>query len=371
MMRKYWSIGLMSGTSMDGIDAAEIKTDGLQIFEFGEFISLQYSDEFRAKLKKLVAQKSEATDEFVENVESELTHLHADAVNKLLKKSGKTNKDIDLIGFHGHTIDHQPHKKYTWQIGNGRMLADLTGINVVTNFRKNDVMLGGQGAPLIPMYHKAIVEFYFYPAAVINIGGVANITFINDDGLLAFDTGPGNAIIDDFVKANFDMNYDDRGKIASSGKVSDTLLNLLMTNIYFKRKPPKSLDRDNFHNLFNSYIRDKKFTHLSAEDIVATVTEFTVQSIVQSFTHLSEVPRTILVCGGGLKNKYIIKRLEKILDNKVHNISVIDRKLNPDAIEAQGFAYLAVRSKIGLPITFASTTGIKMSSATGGVFYQA
>lgn len=354
---------------MDGVDAAEIRSDGLQIFEFGEFVSVPYSDEIRAKLKELVRLKSDAEDDFVKEVEEQVTLFHAEAVHKLLEKSEKSPEDIDLIGFHGHTIDHQPHKKHTWQIGNGRLLADKTNISVICNFRKNDIMLGGQGAPLIPLYHKAIVDFTFYPACILNIGGVSNVTYISDEGLLAFDTGPGNAMIDDYVSEHFDISYDNKGKIAACGKVNKELLNELMNNIYFSRKPPKSLDRDNFKNIFLALLKDKRFSELSDESVVATLTEFTVASIVSAFDHLPQAPRAMFVCGGGVNNDHIMSRLKERLSCKIFNISEIDKDLDPDAIEAQGFAFLAIRSKIGLPITFASTTGIKMSSATGGVFY--
>lgn len=370
-MRKYWAIGLMSGTSMDGVDAAEIKSDGLQIFEFGNFISIPYTDKFKEKLRELVDLKDAAPEGFVREVEQELTAFHAKAVSKLLKKSGKKPSDIDLIGFHGHTIDHRPHERYTWQIGDGRYLADLTNISVICNFRKNDVLLGGQGAPLIPLFHKAIVDFPFYPAVIINIGGVANITYLSEGGFVAFDTGPGNALMDDFTLKFFNKGYDSGGKIAKSGRVNKFLLEDLMNNIYFYRKPPKSLDRNNFNNIVSAFLADEKYKGLNKEDVLATLTEFTVESIAISFDHLPATPKTIFACGGGVNNKYLIRRLEKRLLTKIFDISVVDANLKAEAIEAQGFGYLAIRSKIGLPITFASTTGVKMSSATGGVFYPA
>lgn len=362
----------MSGTSMDGVDAAEIKSDGLQIFDFGEFISEPYSEELRNKLKKLVSLKDNASDEFITEVENEVTNFHAEIVNKLLKKANKKPDDIDIIGFHGHTIDHRPQDRFTWQIGNGRALADQTGIDVISNFRKNDVLLGGQGAPLIPLYHKAIIEFPFYPAIIINIGGVANLTYIEDGGIIAFDTGPGNALMDDYASDKFGKKYDDDGKIARSGKANKKLLSKLLENIYFFRKPPKSLDRDNFQKMVNHYLNSDEFQDINPTDILSTLTEFTVESLAISIeNHLPQPAKTIFVCGGGAQNGYLIEKLQERLKTKIFDISSIDKNLNPDAIEAQGFGYLAIRSKIGLPITFASTTGIKMSSATGGVFYPA
>lgn len=364
------ALGLMSGTSMDGIDAAIIKTDGKQIFEVGAYKTYPYPKQFREKLKQLIAIKKDSSKEFIAEVETELTEHHINAVKDLLATSGSK---VTLIGFHGHTIDHQPYsaEPFTWQIGNGKLLAEKTGIDVIYDFRSSDVAAGGQGAPLMPVYHRAIASSEKKPIAIVNIGGVANITYIDDQNLIAFDTGTGNALIDDEVFKTLGKDYDHSGEIASRGKIDEPTLQALMNDSYFNLAPPKSLDRQHFKHIAEE-------VNLPFEDKITTLSEFTVQSIIASFKFLPAKPHKIFLCGGGTHNDYFRNRLNELFDGEVTSIENLQLpnglKLSPDALEGQGFAYLAVRSLKGLPTSFNSTTGVGNSSmfnVTGGVFCPA
>ena len=336
----------MSGTSLDGIDAAVITTDGETITEFGEFITIPFTEEFRARLRKALAEGREwkpGVKEILSDktLERDLTILHAAAVAAL-------GVEADIIGFHGQTIIHKPHDGFTWQMGEGSLLAMLTGIEVVNDFRMSDIRAGGQGAPLVPIFHKAITETLPKPIAIVNIGGVANITWIAEDGhLLAFDTGPGNAMINDIMKRYYGKDYDDNGEVAARGIVDEDVLAEYLADPYFKKKPPKSLDRNHF-NL--DLVRD-----LKPEDAVATLTAFTALSIMMSNSYFDKPVPKFYITGGGRLNR----RIMQTLGDRAEAIEAIGH--NGDAFEAQAFAYLAVRAKYGLPITFPSTTGCKTS----------
>jgi anhydro-N-acetylmuramic acid kinase len=387
MQKIYTAIGLMSGTSMDGVDAAIIKTDGQKILEFGETHFKEYPGWLKLKLRKLISdvqntkagliEAGRATvspdfEFYLNEVERDITKFHAQIIDELIINAKLHSAEIDVVGFHGHTIDHRPEDKFTWQIGDGEFLAEKCKMNIICNFRQNDINLGGQGAPLLPLYHKAIVADEYYAACVVNIGGVSNITYIDEQNLIAFDTGPGNALIDDIIFENTGRHFDDEGKVAQAGKVNAELLNLMVNNLYFQKKPPKSLDRNQFSSQAKSLLSDK-FKNESFANKVATLTEFTVQAIVKSIEHLPQKPKAWFVCGGGVHNKFIMSRLKEELAVPVKSIVKLNEKLNPDFIEAQGFAFLAVRSLLGLPLTYASTTGVKTDSksATGGVLFKA
>lgn len=356
MAKMLTSIGLMSGTSMDGIDAAVIVTDGETIEKTGEFVSVPYDAELRSALKQAVLTKKN-----VETVEKELTIAHADVVKKLLQEAGLDKGDIDIIGFHGHTIDHKPDEGMTWQIGDGALLAELTGVDVVNDFRSADMKEGGQGAPFAPLFHNAVVTGVEKPAVVLNIGGVANATYIDDKNIIAFDTGPGNALIDDLVFKQIGKNFDKGGKISDKGVIDESALGQLMSDYYFSLKPPKSLDRNHFSM--------DAVANLSFEDAAATLAAFTAESIACGQKFFPDEAKNWYVTGGGRYNRKIMAELKKRLKGKVHNIEIL--KLNGDAIEAQAFAFLAVRSLRKLPLSLPGTTGVKKSSVTGGVFYPA
>lgn len=356
------AIGLMSGTSLDGIDAAILSTDGEVIESFGEALTAPYDDEFRDRLK---SQLGKAVCDDASLVQ-DLTLYHVKAVSALLEKAGLGADDIDLIGFHGQTIFHDPAHRKTVQIGDGALLAKETGIPVVCDFRTNDVEAGGEGAPLAPLYHRALAHDLEKPVAVLNIGGVANVTWINGPGtgrsdILAFDTGPGNALIDDWVREKTGKPYDHNGDLACAGEVDTMTLLTLLQDGYFRKRPPKSLDRDDFKLDSRSPVR-----RLSLEDGAATLTAFTISSIMRGLEHLSEKPKRWLVCGGGRHNQTMMDVLRAELDVPVDPVEAVG--WHGDALEAQAFAFLAVRSTLGLPISLPSTTNAPEPMTGGALF---
>jgi anhydro-N-acetylmuramic acid kinase len=343
-------IGYMSGTACDGVDASLVRTDGQNKFMVIANTHIPYSLEFKFALQKLFGQCTQALE-----IEKELTEFHIEATLELLKQTKYSSKDIRGLGFHGQTIFHKPDNQLIWQIGNPHLLAQGTGIDVVHDFRRRDISLGGQGAPLVPIFHKLLVKNQKLPVAVLNIGGVANITYIDEKNeIMAFDTGPGNALIDDAMNKYFNKSYDKNGEIASKGRVDESVVNELLVNEYFKRPYPKSLDRNSFE-----YVMSIIANH-SPEDIVATLTYITCGSIVRAIEMLPNIPASIFLCGGGSKNTQIVKwlklgLLEKGFNCIVENISTIDN-LDPDYVESQAFAYLAARFFKDLPSAFPTTT---------------
>lgn len=355
--KKYYAIGLMSGTSFDGIDVAAIETDGQQVYSRDNlFQTLSYSKSFIEELKSLSCNSSKFN---IQKTSESLTYKHADAVNQFLKNSRYKDK-INIIGFHGNTIFHDPSKGITLQIGDGPLLAKLLGKDVVYDFRSEDIKLGGNGAPLAPIYHKAVIPEKYWPTAVVNIGGIANITYISSSGnLKAFDISPGNSLIDDFIFENTGLLYDNEGQIASTGKVSIEVLEGLFAHEFFNTKPPKSLDRNSFAN--------KKFLYkdLSLPDGLATLTDFTAQAIAKSVLHFEEKPKTWFCSGGGVNNIYMMSLLSKYIGEKVLSMESIG--LSSSLLEAELIAFLAVRSVLGKDISFPETTGVSKNTV-GGVF---
>lgn len=348
-------IGLMSGTSMDGIDAAYLETDGADYVRAGKSVSVPFSDSFRKRLIEFVARVPERDAPEADAIEQEMTDLHATAVTQLAAETCTPLRELDLVGFHGQTVWHRPERRDTWQMGDGARLAKTLGVPVVFDFRSDDVRAGGQGAPLLPVYHAALAGDL--PTAVLNIGGVANVTWIDrkTDALVGFDTGPGNGLIDDWVRARLRMAMDEDGAVAARGKVHRDLVDLLMEHAYFAQTPPKSLDRFAF--------TAHRLSHLSDEDGAATLTAFTAASAAQSLCHCPQRPQKIFVAGGGRRNPTLMKLLAEY--SGVAVVSVDELGWDGDALEAQGFAYLAARVMRGLPLTFPGTTGIA-APATGG-----
>lgn len=357
MADELWALGLMSGTSLDGVDAALVRTDGIRVLEFGPFRTEPYDDAFRERLRAVLGGKGD-----VAGVERDLTEIHAAAVKALLREAGR--KEADLIGFHGHTILHAPEARRTWQIGDGALLARQTGIDVVHDFRSADVAAGGEGAPLAPVYHAALAAALERPLAVLNIGGVANVTWIDGPpsapDLIAFDTGPGNALVDDWVRRHDGRLYDADGALAAAGRVDAGALARLLDHDYFGRKPPKSLDRDAFSTA--------PVAKLSAPDGAATLTAFTAHAIARAVAHFPAPPRRWLVTGGGRHNRTLMAALAQALPGTVAPVEAA--RWNGDGLEAQAFAYLAVRSLRGLPLSFPGTTGVERPTA-GGVLRRA
>ncbi|CAO3418339.1 Anhydro-N-acetylmuramic acid kinase (EC 2.7.1.170) [Azospirillum doebereinerae] len=347
-------VGLMSGTSMDGIDAALLRTDGIARVEPIAFVTIPYEDGFRAALRGVLGGKGP-----VEAVERALTDAHADAVRRLLDKAGVPASAVDLVGFHGHTIHHAPERRRTWQIGDGPRLAATTGIAVVNDFRSADVAAGGQGAPLVPLFHRALADSLPRPIGILNIGGVANVSWIGADGfVVACDTGPGNALVDDWVLRHGGGRFDEGGALAASGKVDGAALAALLDHPYFGRPTPKSLDRDAFD--------PAPVAALSPADGAATLTAFTAETVARIVPHLPAPPVRWLVCGGGRHNATLMGMLAERLGVPVAAVETAG--WDGDALEAQAFGYLAVRSRLGLPLSEPATTGVP-APITGGRFH--
>jgi anhydro-N-acetylmuramic acid kinase len=353
--RLHRVIGLMSGTSLDGIDVAFLATDGRDRVEPGPSLTVAYDDDFRARLRGVLGGKGD-----VAAVARALTEAHAEAVRSLIERHGLS--DIDLIGFHGHTILHEPRQGRTWQIGDGDLLAALARIDVVCDFRSADVAAGGEGAPFVPLYHRALARGLPRPLAVLNIGGVANVTWIGDgeDDILAFDIGPGNALIDDWMLHHTGRAIDADGAAARRGRVSEAHVARLLAHPYFARTPPKSLDRDEFAG--------SRPGDLSPDDGAATLTMMTAAANAAAARHFPAPARRWIVTGGGRRNPTLMAMLATRLGVPVAPVE--DVGWDGDALEAQAFAYLAARSVEGLPLSLPSTTGTK-APTQGGRLHRA
>lgn len=338
------AIGLMSGTSMDGIDAALLRTDGKRVAKLGPWLTRAYDEGLRARLRMVLGGHGEVAE-----VERAITQAHADTVLLLLGQNSLSVGDIDIIGFHGHTILHAPQERRTWQIGDGALLARRLGIDVVNDFRSADVAAGGEGAPLAPLYHGALARGLPRPLAVLNLGGVANLTWIGaDDELVAFDTGPGNALIDDWLRRWKVGEIDRDGAVAAAGRVEEDRLGAMLVHPYFERPPPKSLDRDDFAGL--------DLHDLSLADGAATLTAFTAAAVARAVPLLPAPPERWLVCGGGRHNPTLMAMLRERLGAPVAPVEAVGWR--GDALEAEAFAFLAVRSLRGLPLSLPGTTGV-------------
>jgi anhydro-N-acetylmuramic acid kinase len=349
------ALGLMSGTSLDGVDAAIVETDGADLVRPGPFVTLPYDAPLRARLRRVLGDPAAAAA-----VEQELTMAHRRAVEVLLQENSITYSDIDIIGFHGQTILHRPEAGRTWQVGDGAALARMTGVAVVNDFRSADVAAGGQGAPLVPVYHQALAAALTKPLAVVNIGGVANVTWIGADGsLLAFDTGPGNALIDDWALRHTGRAIDPDGALAATGTVDAAILGRLLTQPFFRRKPPKSLDRNDFSS--------DMIAGLSPADGARTLAAFTAHGIAAAAAHFPAPPREWLICGGGRHNPVLMRALAAAVAQPVRPVEAVGWR--GDALEAEAFAYLAVRVIRALPTSFPSTTGAR-HPVCGGTLHR-
>ena len=335
-----WALGLMSGTSIDGVDAAIVRTDGERVFGFGPACTVPYDAGLRAEIRACLG-KPEIGPDLVRRI----TERHVDAARLALSRH---REPVSLIGMHGHTILHAPAARLTRQAGDGGMLAAATGIDVVCDFRGADVAAGGQGAPLAPLYHRALCGDLVRPVAVLNIGGIANVTWIGaDDDPVAFDTGPGNGLLDDWISARTGDAFDRDGTVSAAGAVDREALAALLRHPYFRLAPPKSLDRLEFD------IDD--VGRLSLQDGAATLARFTCEAVGCAAAHFPSPPRRWLATGGGRRNPTLMKGLEAVLDAPVAPVE--DAGWDGDALEAQAFAFLAVRSVRKLPLSVPTTTG--------------
>ena len=359
------AIGLMSGTSMDAIDVALLDTDGQSELRHGPAASYPYPAEVKVMLRAALAEARQLRERgdrpgSLGELERTLTLLNAQALECFLHSNRIAQSAIDLIGYHGQTVLHDPERSLTVQLGDGRLLAERSGIDVVYDLRAADMAGGGQGAPLAPVYHRALaIQRKDLPAAFLNLGGVANVTWVGVR-LLAFDTGPGNALLDDWMLKHTGTPQDADGAAAARGSVNEAALRALLTHCYFGIPPPKSLDR----NAFSS----EPVEGLSLEDGAATLCAFTAATIAKARAHMPQEPKIWIVCGGGRKNKTLMAMIAANVQNAVVPVEAIG--FNGDFIEAQAWAYLAARSRLGLPITYPDTTGVP-EPMTGGVLAQA
>ncbi len=356
-----WALGLMSGTSLDGIDAALLLTDGEQIFDRGAWRTVPYEAEMRTALRRLVDGGRDEIDE----VERALTEAHAAAAQALLDAAGLGGETIRVVGFHGHTIWHDPSKGITRQIGDGALLARRLAIDVVNDFRSADMAAGGQGAPLAPLYHCALArsagDAAAPPVAFLNLGGVANITWVGEDEKLsAFDTGPGCAMVDDWLLSRRGAAFDEDGALAAAGGADLAALAELMQHPYFSLPPPKSLDRNAFDNA--------PLEKLSDADGAATLVAFTAQTVAEGLRICPEPARRLFVTGGGRHNPTLMAALAEFAGIPVAPVENLGWR--GDALEAEAFAYLAVRSLYGAVLSVPETTGID-HPRTGGVLHRA
>jgi anhydro-N-acetylmuramic acid kinase len=353
------AIGLMSGTSMDGIDVAVIESDGVRVRGFGPFSSRPYDAELRAMLQAVVADPASAEHDPLPELTARLTEAHAQAVRDLIAQSDLSAEAIDIVGFHGQTVLHRPERGFTRQLGDGRQLAHALGVDVVCDFRTADMAAGGQGAPFAPLFHQALARDLAGPIAVLNLGGVGNLTYLDGDRVIAFDTGPGNALLDDWMARHGAGDRDQDGSTAAAGRSNEALLSLLLEHVYFERSPPKSLDRNDFSAA--------SLSGLSLEDGAATLTAFTAASVQRALAHLPQRPKRWLVCGGGRRNRSMMAMLAERLAVPVDPVESVGWM--GDALEAQAFAYLAIRSLRALPLSLPSTTGVRRPT-TGGALYR-
>ena len=309
------ALGLMSGTSLDGVDAAIIETDGVTVRSFGPVRSVPYEAGFRGRLRDLLGKKTAGAD-----IIADFTAAQAEAALTLLAENNLTPADIDVIGFHGQTIFHDPAGRLTVQIGDGAMMAELTGVDTVAEFRHADVAAGGEGAPFASLYHRALATDLGGPLAVLNLGGVGNVTYIDGETVLAFDTGPANALMDDWILRH---SSNDRG-CSSAGR--------------------------------------------GWEEGAATLLRFTVESIRRALDHLPDKPKRWLLTGGGRKNPELVRYIAEVVDAPAEPVEAVGWR--GDDLEAEAFAFLAVRSLRGLPLSLPTTTGVP-EPMTGGVLYPA
>ena len=353
------ALGLMSGTSLDGVDIALIKTDGNEEIILKYSKTYPYNQSLVDSIKTFINSRKN-----IKNASLLITKFHAKSINSFIKNYNLNSNEIDIIGFHGQTIFHSPNQKWTWQMGDGKYLSSLVRIPVISNFRYRDICLGGQGAPLIGIWHKALLNNLNnikYPCVFLNIGGVSNITYIEQKNNIpySFDIGIGNGPLDFIMQKFYNKNFDKNGKISLFGEINYQSLNNILNDPWFKKKPPKSIDKNYLNNLLFLNIN-----HLNPEDQAATISRLISMQLKESFKFFSIKANSLYVSGGGFKNLAMMKGISEEYSDIL--LSLDDNNLNADAIEAQAFAYLAVKSIKSLPYTFNKITGVN-SETSGGL----
>jgi len=350
------ALGLMSGTSLDGVDIAQITTDGQKIVELGPSATIPYDKATRQQLLAILGQT-----ENLEAAENMVTKAYIGAVRTFLEINPILIDKIDVIGVHGQTVLHAPNLGKTIQIGDPQSLASEFNTTVVGDFRSNDVAHGGEGAPFAPVFHRALSSNLKKPIAILNIGGVANLTWIDNHSMIAFDTGPGNALLDDWVSEKTEMKMDKDGELAETGAVSRKALIKLLNDPFFTLPAPKSLDRNYFKTASKAALEG-----LNLQDGAATLTTFTSEAISMGAKQLPKQPCKWLVSGGGRKNKTLMGYLQKSLSTPVDPVEILG--WSGDALEAQLMGFLAVRTLKDLPLSYPLTTGVPFPMKGGVLF---
>ncbi|HEU4805687.1 MAG TPA: anhydro-N-acetylmuramic acid kinase [Nitrobacter sp.] len=359
------AIGLMSGTSLDGVDIALIETDGERVTAFGPTGYRPYTEHERGLLREALAEavdlpRRDVRPGVIGEAERAVTEAHAEAVAAFTAQNRIAHEDVDIVGFHGQTVLHRPAQRLTVQIGDGTALAKAIRVPVMHDFRAADVAAGGQGAPFVPVYHRALAQSLGRegPICVVNIGGVSNITYIDGaDTLIACDTGPGNALLDDFMVRVTGQPFDGEGRLAAQGRPDADWIARALQQPFFALPPPKSLDRNDFASL--------ALGNMEPADGAATLTTFTAAAIARVVPLLPQPPRSWIVVGGGARNRTMLAMLrERVGPATVEPADALGWSV--DAMEAQAFAYLAVRGLKGLPLSYPATTGVPVPM-TGGV----
>jgi anhydro-N-acetylmuramic acid kinase len=344
------AIGAISGTSMDGIDVALIETDGQFAVRPRAGRTYPYPEALRARLLEFLLDPSAAEQDPLHELDAAVTGAFGDAIARFMDDAGIEASHVDLIGLHGQTVYHRPEHRFTRQLGKGHVLAKRFGVRTVDSFRHDDVASGGQGAPFAPLYHAALARALEQPVMVLNLGGVGNVTYIDGDTIIAFDTGPASALIDDLMLRRFRKPYDEGGRVAKAGRIDRDVLAQLMDNPFFAQPAPKSLDRNDFH------ARAKVIEKLADSDAVATLAAFTIEATVAALDHVPGRPKRWLVTGGGRHNRFFMDGLARRLGVPVDPVESVG--WNGDHLEAECFAYLGVRATLGLPLSLPTTTGV-------------
>ena len=364
MRNSFCSLGLMSGTSADGVDASVIQSDGDNQYEVILDKYYKYNSNIYDKIHNLKDKINDSNDlkilsNKIQLLEKEITLFHANLVNEIIREYKST---INLVGFHGQTIFHNAKEKISKQLGDGNLLSAMTKKTVIYDFRQNDLRNGGHGAPLTPIFHKLLKKKFKMPNSIfVNIGGIVNITNINDDGSMSgTDIGPGMCLIDKWIRQMSKDHFDNSGKIAKSGKVNADALDQLLKNFYEKEN---QLNEGAIQSYDTKFFDDSFIKGLTLEDGAATLTEFT-SSIIISSIEKNKSKEKIILCGGGRKNSFLVAKLQK-KDNRVKLID--EYGVNGDFVESQAFAYLAIRSYLKMPISFPSTTGAKNPTVGGTI----
>jgi anhydro-N-acetylmuramic acid kinase len=368
-MASMTAIGLMSGTSYDGVDVALVETDGEAIGRLGPTGYRAYGEEERTLLRRAIAAAANLTARAerpaaLAEAEALVNGVHAEAVAAFLEANGLPRDAIAVVGFHGQTVLHQPERRLTVQLGDGEALAATLGIPVVYDFRAADVVAGGEGAPMVPVFHRALVRRLGRqgPVGVLNLGGVANLTYVEGEReLVACDCGPGNALIDDFLRLRTGEARDTEGRAAAAGKVDEAAVRRVLAHPFFARRPPKSLDR----NAFRHWVAEEgQLAKKTTEDGAATLSAITAAAVARALAVLPKIPTGWIVAGGGTKNLTLMRMLaERLAPATIETADAVG--WSADALEAQAFAYLAVRSLRGLPLSFPGTTGVPQPTRGG------